>query len=284
MAKYKRGMKAGILSLILTYTLELVNNIVFTFNISYFLNFGTLLMIGYSGAIYGTIIGFLFVKYYDKLHGKTNYTRAIEIILIVWFIFGFVFGYLFDFNHYSYYYAPTIIPYMHGGFLLYVVSGFFYGVIWNKLEEKQLISKKKKSSNLKNNANSSFDSASVSPINKRELEHRLELLRKKNSSLFLTDVEQLVKKGFQTKTSSKDAEALLHKKEKQYESYTDLQRQLEELKAKITRLTVRVAEGEVDSDSYKRALDDLESQKRTLEEELWKLRNKLFKDEYEKPF
>ena len=57
-----------------------------------------------------------------------------------------------------------------------------------------------------------------------------------------------------------------------------------ENRKKTTNLTSRVADGEVDSESYKRALDDLESQKKELEEKIWKIRNELYKDDYEKPF
>jgi hypothetical protein len=53
---------------------------------------------------------------------------------------------------------------------------------------------------------------------------------------------------------------------------------------KIRQLTDRLADGKIDSEAYKRASNDLEQQKSELEEKIWKLRNDLFKDDYEKPF
>lgn len=275
---YLKSIKIGIVAFALTYLLRLVNSFIYSFNFNSFFNIIELLMLAYSGIIYGVVFGILYVKYYDKLYGNNNIIKAVELILLIWFFAGYIPVFVFDFPYYIYRFE--IIPYLHSSFLLYINTAMIFGLLW----PRNHIMKKNENKNIQKGK--SFTSY---PINKEKiktdhLELRLRKLINKDSSLILDDVEKLLNKGFFTKESLKEAENLLNEKEKNYDSYTKLKKEFYNLKNKMILLTDRVAEGEVDSESYKRAADDLDSQMKVLEEKLWKLRNKLFKDDYEKPF
>jgi hypothetical protein len=77
---------------------------------------------------------------------------------------------------------------------------------------------------------------------------------------------------------------LLKNKQTSYDNFIKLQEESKEVDLKIKKLTKRVADGELDSDAFKQARDDLEIERKEIEEKLWKIRNKLFRETYEKPF
>jgi hypothetical protein len=110
----------------------------------------------------------------------------------------------------------------------------------------------------------------------------LQVFRKQHPTLNMRDIEDLLKTT--DDQSIKKAEILLSQRKKDYEHYIKTENNLKETNARINNLTKRLADGNIDSDAYKTARDDLEQEKKRLEEELWKLRSILFKDEYEKPF
>lgn len=99
-----------------------------------------------------------------------------------------------------------------------------------------------------------------------------------------TDIQVDYIKQLLNKDQVDKAEKIINELENDYEEFEQNKKELGEIKNKTKRLTDRLADGEIDSESYKRASDDLEKQEKELEEKLWKLKNKLFKDEYEKPF
>lgn len=68
------------------------------------------------------------------------------------------------------------------------------------------------------------------------------------------------------------------------ERYNSLKEILKTVNEKIKSLTDKLANGEISSQAFTKANDNLEREKKELEEELWNLRNELFKDDYEKPF
>jgi lycopene cyclase domain-containing protein len=115
-----------------------------------------------------------------------------------------------------------------------------------------------------------------------DFQERIDSLYQKNQSLNLSEVISL--KDHPDSSQLKKAEELLETIENQYAEYERLQKELKDNKIKTNRLTDRLANGELDSESYKRALDDLDSSRKEKEERLWTLRNKLFKEDYEKPF
>lgn len=113
----------------------------------------------------------------------------------------------------------------------------------------------------------------------KNLRDRLTNLQSKNADILIDDIEKKISNG-----KIKEASRLLDEREKSFNKFSTLSEELQNVKSKIRKLTDRVADGELDSEAYKRALDDFEAQKKEVEEQLWKLRNKLFKDDYEKPF
>jgi len=111
------------------------------------------------------------------------------------------------------------------------------------------------------------------------IKERIGSLKSKNNDILLEDIEKKLLTG-----DVNSAENLLTERERSFNSFLELSNELDVVKLKIRKLTDRLADGELDSESYKRASDDFEKQEKEIEEKLWKLRNKLFKDEYEKPF
>jgi len=111
------------------------------------------------------------------------------------------------------------------------------------------------------------------------LKKKRDELKKENPLLNLTDLN-----SFLEKNDYESAEKCIDQLEKELDEFKDKQESLKKVSIKLRKLTDRLADGELDSESYKRAANDLEQHKKNLEEKLWKLRNKLFKDEYEKPF
>lgn len=111
------------------------------------------------------------------------------------------------------------------------------------------------------------------------LKKKRDEIKKENPLLNLTDLNSSLEKN-----DYASAEKCINQLEHDLEEFKDKQKSLKEVSVKLRRLTDRLADGELDSESYKRAANDLEQHKKDLEEKLWKLRNKLFKDEYEKPF
>jgi chromosome segregation ATPase len=122
-------------------------------------------------------------------------------------------------------------------------------------------------------------STSPTSAESSEVNNRLDSLKLKNKDILVADIEKKLSNG-----ETAEAERLLTKREQKFETFSKLSDELDSVKLKIRKLTDRVADGELDSEAYKRALDDFEAQKKEVEERLWKLRNELFKDDYEKPF
>lgn len=111
------------------------------------------------------------------------------------------------------------------------------------------------------------------------LKRKIQELKEKNSSVDFDEIDLLIKIN-----EFKKAEKSIIKIESDLNDFEINKESLRDAGSKLRQLTDRLANGELDSESYKRAADDLEEQRKDIEEKLWKLRNKLFKDEYEKPF
>lgn len=82
----------------------------------------------------------------------------------------------------------------------------------------------------------------------------------------------------------KGPEGNLKNNQTQEEKYNILKENLKTVNNKIKTLTDKLTNGEISSQAFTKANDNLEKDKKEIEEELWKLRNELFKDDYEKPF
>lgn len=115
------------------------------------------------------------------------------------------------------------------------------------------------------------------------LQERMEKLLQKNENLDFSEVTLL--RDHPDASQRKKASKLLSNIEKELDEFNQIQKDIEDIKTKSKRLTDRLANGELDSESYKRALDDLEKYRKAKEERLWALRAKLFTEsDYEKPF
>jgi len=116
----------------------------------------------------------------------------------------------------------------------------------------------------------------------REIEKRINLLKDKQPSIIASDIRMMIKDL--DEISLNKAEKLLDEREKQYEKFIELQNRTRETEKRIKTLTMQLTDKEITSDAFTKARDDLEREKKEIEEELWKLRSKLFEEEYEKPF
>jgi len=101
----------------------------------------------------------------------------------------------------------------------------------------------------------------------------------KESNLQVDDIKQLIDNG-----QIRKAERYLITLERKYNEFQEITSKIKFIKTKSLKLSNRLVDGELDSESYKRAANDLDKQKKSIEEQIWKIRNKLFKENYEKPF
>jgi len=102
---------------------------------------------------------------------------------------------------------------------------------------------------------------------------------KERADLFVDDIKAQLSKGDFDK-----AVELLGERRKDYERYLELGKSLKENEEETTMLSRRLAKGELTSDAYERAVDALERKKHDIDEELWKIQRKIFREKYEKPF
>jgi hypothetical protein len=131
------------------------------------------------------------------------------------------------------------------------------------------------------NKNNSFNENKEisSEDNYTNVTKKIKLLTLVNSQIFLDDIRNLILDG-----KSDEAYRQILEREKAYEKFVILQKDLKNVESKIKTLAQRFAEGESTSSAFEKARDDLEREKKDIEEQLWALRTKLFKEEYEKPF
>jgi len=115
--------------------------------------------------------------------------------------------------------------------------------------------------------------------NLAELKEELEELQKNIPNIFLDDIKVQLSKG-----DFERAEQLLGERKQDYERYLEFGRSLKDVEEQTTMLSTRLAKGELTSDAYERAVDALERKKHDIDEELWKIQRKIFREKYEKPF
>jgi hypothetical protein len=129
------------------------------------------------------------------------------------------------------------------------------------------------------------DMESSSPQNiKNELQKELTSLQKANPNIIVKDIENLFSQEILNKQTLNEAERLIKERKKYYEEFLDIQKNLRLVDSRIKILTKQLTEGAISSDAFCRARDDLEQEKKELNENLWQLRSILFKEDYEKPF
>lgn len=104
-------------------------------------------------------------------------------------------------------------------------------------------------------------------------------LENEESNLQLDHVKQLISFHKIDEAEEKLNEFMLH-----YKEFNNLKTDLTNINDKLGSLTNKLADGDINSEAYTKASDTLEQKKKNVEEKMWKLRNTLFKDSYEKPF
>lgn len=113
----------------------------------------------------------------------------------------------------------------------------------------------------------------------QKIQSFLDKMIHKEPNVKVEDIKELIKEN-----KIELAEEKLNELIDIYDEFEQLKKRIDGVKLKANKLTGRLANGEIDKESYNKARSDLEGQKKEIEEKLWKLRNKLFKDDYEKPF
>jgi len=182
--------------------------------------------------------------------------------------------------------ALWIILTLFLGFIPLIIWFFIRPSINNLTTNKSTNSKKYKKEDLENSTNEKMtiiDTKNYHIKETDEFTERIEKLLQKNKNLNLSEALSL--QDHPDASQRKKAITILEKIENEYEDFIQIQEGIRDIKNKTKKLTDRLADGELDSDSYKRALDDLEKSLMLKEEKLWMLKNKLFNEsDYEKPF
>jgi hypothetical protein len=118
-----------------------------------------------------------------------------------------------------------------------------------------------------------------SGVSYTEVTKKMKQLESFKDTIFLDDIKTLI-----LDEKNEEAYTLICQREDAYEKFLARQKDLKYVEEKIRNLTKRIANGEISSETFNRARDDLEREKKEIEEQLWTLRLKLFKEDYEKPF
>ena len=120
---------------------------------------------------------------------------------------------------------------------------------------------------------------------KRDIEYvkrELESLKNEYDNLDVTDIEKNIQNG--DSQSLETAANLLENIKKQLYEFEKFNNDLKDSKLKLNKLSQRLADSTIDPESYDKAYSDLKTHRKEIEDKLWQLRKKLFKEEYEKPF
>jgi len=120
------------------------------------------------------------------------------------------------------------------------------------------------------------------PRKKKEIhrfEEEIKDLQKKVQNIFIDDIKALL-----SKNKLDDANKLLSERKSDYTRFLELNKEMKDIDIKLAKLSSKLAEGEITSDAYETANDNLVRRKKDVEEGLWKLQNKIFREKYEKPF
>ena len=119
---------------------------------------------------------------------------------------------------------------------------------------------------------------------REELQHEnvakaIEDLLEKESNFFMDDVQNCL-----SKNDIASAERLLKEKKQLYERFLELRKIMKDVDDKTTKLSSRLAESELSPDTYELAMDELKRKKHDIDEEMWGIQRKIFREKYEKPF
>lgn len=271
--KFDMGITLGILSgifsiLNLTISVSILYSLRYNvFAVIFNIGFLQIFLIALSiGIILGIIISKIFVKFYKILPSENSIIKGM-ILMLPFFVGSIVFVVSYPFD--LFFSIPFVI----------ILHGVFLGILWNYLSknnEKKLSYENTRSSNIKTKLNDNKETK------KEELTFLFRQLQDKNVQLDLGKINHYLEMNNQRFLEK--AELILNHLKHKYERYESYESDLNMVKQKIKELTNRFASGEITSEGYSKALHNLESEKKEIEEKMWTLRSELFKDEYEKPF
>lgn len=114
---------------------------------------------------------------------------------------------------------------------------------------------------------------------REELEEEIVSLQKNIPNIFVDDIKALL-----SENKLEEANQLLSERKSDYTRFLELNKEMKDIDIKLAKLSSKLAEGEITSDAYETANDNLVRRKKDVEEGLWKLQNKIFREKYEKPF
>ncbi|MCG2827294.1 MAG: hypothetical protein L6265_11960 [Thermoplasmatales archaeon] len=109
--------------------------------------------------------------------------------------------------------------------------------------------------------------------------NRLNGFVKECPNLFVDDIKDCL-----SKNDIVGAERLLKEKKRLYERFLELRKIMRDVDDKTTKLSSRLAEGELSPDTYELAMDELKRKKHDIDEDMWEIQRKIFREKYEKPF
>lgn len=107
----------------------------------------------------------------------------------------------------------------------------------------------------------------------------IEELLRRESNFFVDDIKSCL-----SKNDIVGAERLLKEKKRLYERFLELRKIMRDVDDKTTKLSSRLAEGELSPDTYELAMDELKRKKHDIDEDMWEIQRKIFREKYEKPF
>lgn len=113
----------------------------------------------------------------------------------------------------------------------------------------------------------------------KNLNRNLNNFIQNKQDIHISDIKKLIKEK-----RILEAENLLNVRKDTYYNYIKNKKNQQNIQQKIQSLTEKISGGEISSKAFERAREDLDKEMKENEEKIWKLKNKLFKDEYEKPF
>lgn len=146
-------------------------------------------------------------------------------------------------------------------------------------QSKNIIDQLKKPARKHKTSQRKQESKKVVDKKQSPLQKQLLSFSEKHTNIDLSKIKRLIE---QNKFS--EAKDLFDEMKKQYDQFELYTSDLNEVKEKIKSITAKVANGDLDSEAFNKAHNELSKEQRNIEEKMWKIRNKLFKDEYEKPF
>ena len=115
--------------------------------------------------------------------------------------------------------------------------------------------------------------------NFKEVKEKITMLKEEEKMIDVRAIESALEDG-----DFERANELLNELKENYQEYQDILDDLKELDDRMDKLSKRLAEGEIDNDSFKAAKESVDNKKYDLRNKLNKLRKEVIYEDYQKPF